>query len=72
MAMSMTNQGGHSGLVARLVQPLAKGFSQTRNNIRAQHASWQRYHQTVAGRHIPRRAWMRHGAMLEQMGKRGA
>ena len=72
MAMSVTNQGVHSGLVARLVQPLAKELSRTRSNIRAQHASWQRYHQTAAGRHIPRRAWMRHGAMLEQLGKRGA
>jgi hypothetical protein len=47
-----------------------KGLSESLQNIKAQHDSWQRFHQTATGRHISRRAWMRHGAMLEQISKR--
>lgn len=72
MATVVTNPELHTGMIARLVEPLAKGVSEVRRNMKAQHASWQRYHQTAAGRHISRRAWMRHGAMLEQISKRSS
>ena len=72
MTIVVTNPGVHTGMIARLVGPLVKGLSDVRRNMEAQHASWQRYHQTAAGRRISRRAWMRHGAMLEQISKRSA
>jgi hypothetical protein len=70
--MMLTNQEVHTGLVARLAELLTKDFYEIRRNTKAQHASWQRYHQTAAGRRISRRAWMRHGAMLEQITRRNA
>ena len=72
MAMILTNHKVQAGLIARLIEPLAKELSEIRKNTKAQHASWQCYHQTPAGRVISRRAWMRHGAMLEQISKRSA
>lgn len=72
MAIVVTNPQVHTGVIARLVDPFAKGLSGIRKNMEAQHDSWQRYHQTAAGRRISQRAWMRHGAMLEQISKRSA
>jgi|GEM_PF-3359152 len=69
MAMMSTNPEVHTGLIVRLGELITKELFEIRKNTKAQHASWQRYHQTAAGRRISRRAWMRHGALLEQIGK---
>lgn len=70
MGAILTKYDTHSGMIARLMQRFDKGVYETLQNIKAQHQSWQRFHQTSTGRHISRRAWMRHGAMLEQISKR--
>ncbi len=71
MGTPLTHHNTHSGMIARLMQRFDKGLSETLQNRKAQHESWRRFHQTVNGRLISRRAWMRHGAMLELISKRG-
>lgn len=70
MGTLLTHHDTHSGMIARLMHRFDEKLSETLQNIRAQHDSWQRFHQTPCGRSISRRAWMRHGAMLEQISKR--
>ena len=71
MGTLLTHHDTHAGMIARLMHRFDKGLSESLQNIKAQHDSWQRFHQTACGRCISRRAWMRHGAMLEQISKRG-
>mgnify|MGYP001815078335 CR=1 FL=1 len=70
MGAILTNHDTATGAIARLMDRFGIGLSQTLRNIKAQQDSWQRFHQTPSGRHISRRAWMRHGAMLQQMSGR--
>ena len=71
MGTLLLHRDSHTGMIARLVHRFDKGLSETRQNMKAQNDSWERFHQSARGRHISRRAWMRHGAMLEQISKRG-
>jgi hypothetical protein len=49
------------GTVGRLERMLLENQAKWR---RMQH-DWQDFHNTAAGRHVPRRVWMRHSALLE-------
>lgn len=71
MGTLLTHHDTHTGVIARLMHRFDKELSETLQNRKAQHDSWQRFHQTARGRHISRRAWMRHGAMLELISKWG-
>jgi hypothetical protein len=51
----------YMGTVGRLERLL---FEKQASWRRMQH-DWQSFHSTAAGRHVPRRVWMRHGALLE-------
>lgn len=39
-------------------------------NWRQQQDAWISFHKTTVGRNVPRRAWMRHGAMLDVISKK--
>ena len=51
----------YMGTVGRLERMLLENQAKWR---RMQH-DWQDFHNTAAGRHVPRRVWMRHSALLE-------
>lgn len=51
----------YTGTVGRLERLLHENHAKWR---RMRH-DWQSFHKTAAGRHVPRRVWMRHGALLE-------
>ena len=51
----------YTGAVGRLERLLVENQAKWR---RLQH-DWRSFHNTAAGRHVPRRVWMRHSALLE-------
>jgi hypothetical protein len=55
----------NAGLYSKTVGVLESRFSAMIGNWQQQRDAWNQFHRTAAGRHVPRRAWMRHGAMLE-------
>lgn len=65
MGMILTNHKVHNDILVRITDRFENWLSQIIQHMALQNASWQRFNRTPAGRHVTRRAWMRHGAMLE-------
>ena len=57
----------HHGLYAKAVGGLEQRIHAAYDNWKAQRDAWRAFHVTSVGRHVSRRAWMRHGAMLETL-----
>lgn len=70
MGVLLANHRIHTDVIVRCVEWLERGMTEALQNLKTQHDSWQRFHQTSVGRHVSRRAWMRHGAMLELLSMR--
>jgi len=70
MVLNGPEHAVHAGIFTKAVEGLEQRILAALDNWKRQRDAWQQFHRTAAGRHVPRRAWMRHGAMLETLGRR--
>ncbi|MGB5277978.1 MAG: hypothetical protein WBO16_15710 [Gammaproteobacteria bacterium] len=72
MGISLNNAGhtAYAGPYAKTLCKLEKRIQGSFTNWKKQQEAWQKFHQTAAGKHVPRRVWMRHGALLEVLSRK--
>jgi hypothetical protein len=65
IVLSSSGNDVHVSLCLKTVGNLEARIIAAFDNWKQQRDAWRGFHHTAIGRHVPRRAWMRHGAMLE-------
>jgi hypothetical protein len=68
--LNSTEHVFHAGLISKAVLRLEHRIREAFENRKQQKDAWERFHKTAAGRHVPCRTWMRHGAMLEVISRK--
>jgi hypothetical protein len=63
--LNTSEQAVHGALYMSTVGRLGRLLHENHAKRRRMQHDWQSFHDTAVGRHVPRRVWMRHGALLE-------